>query len=68
MLLLSAGTVVVSVLHDLLQCCIITDTQQLLQAWQSSCTALGRLSCASSMTNMTNLIDVELGSEHEFVR
>ena len=32
MLLLSAGMVAVSVLHDLLQCCIITDTQQLLQA------------------------------------
>ena len=68
LVLLSVGMIVVSVLHDLQQCCIIIDTQHLLQELQSCCTAVDWVSCASCMTNMMNLIDVGLCSEPELVR
>ena len=62
MLLLSVGMVVVSVLHELLQRCIIIDMQHLLQVSQSRCTAFGLLSCSTSMTSMMDLVDMELRS------
>ena len=68
LVLLSVGMIVVSVLHDQMQRCIIIDTQHLLQVMQRSCTAISLLSHGPSVANMMHLVDMELCNVSEIVQ
>ena len=68
LVLLSVGMIVVSVLHDQMQRCIIIDTQHLLQVMQRTCTAISLLSHGPSVANVMHLVDMELCNVSEIVQ
>ena len=66
-MLLSVGLLVVSVLHDQLQRCIIIDMQHFMQALQRFNTVADMLSCSSGMMDVMHLVDSELHNVPELV-